>query len=275
VLAEADGRFGLSLNFETKEIGFAVYERCGTTLPDDVLARAREVDGVILGPVSHLDYPPRDQGGVNDLFRSNRVESCTAALGCTHHPLFVIRVLDYASFHPGYRVGWRYAPLPSPPWRLYYSGGGAHELLRSRAPMSSASQLVYPAKGPDWTGQLRQAKSTVTHEGGIKGAPPCYLITTLSGRPIATGLFFATQTANIGGKPQSPGQGTGVYAESTTFPLLCSVMMRGAPPTTQRWPRQLAQLPALVSWALLRRGLPRISNRFSLGAGALRGVGRS
>jgi hypothetical protein len=190
VLAEADGRFGLSLNFETKEIGFAVYERCGTTLPDDVLARAREVDGVILGPVSHLDYPPRDQGGVNDLFRSNRVESCTAALGCTHHPLFVIRVLDYASFHPGYRVGWRYAPLPSPPWRLYYSGGGAHELLRSRAPMSSASQLVYPAKGPDWTGQLRQAKSTVTHEGGIKGAPPCYLITTLSGRPIATGLFF-------------------------------------------------------------------------------------
>jgi Isocitrate/isopropylmalate dehydrogenase len=116
VLAEADGRFGLSLNFETKEIGFAVYERCGTTLPDDVLARAREVDGVILGPVSHLDYPPRDQGGVNDLFRSNRVESCTAALGCTHHPLFVIRVLDYA-FRSIRATAWDGATRRSPPRR--------------------------------------------------------------------------------------------------------------------------------------------------------------
>jgi 3-isopropylmalate dehydrogenase len=30
-----------------------------------VLERARELDGVILGPISHLDYPPREQGGVN------------------------------------------------------------------------------------------------------------------------------------------------------------------------------------------------------------------
>jgi isocitrate/isopropylmalate dehydrogenase len=65
VLTAASRRFGLDLAFETKDIGFAAYERFGTTLPDDVLARARTVDGVILGPISHLDYPPRDKGGVN------------------------------------------------------------------------------------------------------------------------------------------------------------------------------------------------------------------
>ena len=27
--------------------------------------RARQADGILLGPISHLDYPPRDQGGVN------------------------------------------------------------------------------------------------------------------------------------------------------------------------------------------------------------------
>jgi Isocitrate/isopropylmalate dehydrogenase len=116
MLADADGRFGHGLNFETKEIGFAAYERCGTTLPDDVLARTRKVDGVILGPISHLDYPRRDQGGVNDLFRSNGVESCTAALGCTHHPLFVIRVLDYA-FRSIRATAWDGATRRSPPRR--------------------------------------------------------------------------------------------------------------------------------------------------------------
>jgi isocitrate/isopropylmalate dehydrogenase len=65
VLNAASRRFSLDLAFETKDIGFAAYERFGTTLPDEVLARARAVDGVILGPISHLDYPPRDKGGVN------------------------------------------------------------------------------------------------------------------------------------------------------------------------------------------------------------------
>lgn len=65
VLKALDQRFALGLAFEEREIGWAAYEACGTTLPEDVLERARAVDGVILGPISHLDYPPRDQGGVN------------------------------------------------------------------------------------------------------------------------------------------------------------------------------------------------------------------
>jgi isocitrate/isopropylmalate dehydrogenase len=65
VLEAADRRFGLDLQYEFRDIGFAALDKFGTTLPNEVLARAREVDGIILGPISHLDYPPRDEGGVN------------------------------------------------------------------------------------------------------------------------------------------------------------------------------------------------------------------
>ena len=58
-------KFELDLQYEKRDIGFAALEEDGTTLPDGVLQRAREVDGVILGPISHLDYPPADKGGVN------------------------------------------------------------------------------------------------------------------------------------------------------------------------------------------------------------------
>ncbi len=47
-----------TLEFEVRDIGFASLETEGTTLPDDVLKRVPEVDGVLLGPVSHYDYPP-------------------------------------------------------------------------------------------------------------------------------------------------------------------------------------------------------------------------
>jgi 3-isopropylmalate dehydrogenase len=65
VLEAANRRFGLNLAFEEAEIGFKALARHGTTLPDGVLDRARASDGIILGPISHLDYPPRDQGGEN------------------------------------------------------------------------------------------------------------------------------------------------------------------------------------------------------------------
>jgi len=65
VLEAVSGRFGLGLAFEERAIGFAALERTGTTLPDGVLDQARAADGILLGPVSHLDYPPRDKGGVN------------------------------------------------------------------------------------------------------------------------------------------------------------------------------------------------------------------
>jgi 3-isopropylmalate dehydrogenase len=55
----------LDIEFERAEIGLAAHRKHHTTLPDDVVDRARRADGVLLGPVSHNDYPPREQGGVN------------------------------------------------------------------------------------------------------------------------------------------------------------------------------------------------------------------
>jgi 3-isopropylmalate dehydrogenase len=65
VLAAADRLLGLDLAFEQQIIGHAALRAQGTTFPDAVLAAARAADGVILGPVSHNDYPPVAQGGLN------------------------------------------------------------------------------------------------------------------------------------------------------------------------------------------------------------------
>jgi isocitrate/isopropylmalate dehydrogenase len=65
VLAHADRVLGLGLAFEQQEIGLASLKAVGTTLPPAVMARIPQVDGVILGPVSHYEYPPRAEGGIN------------------------------------------------------------------------------------------------------------------------------------------------------------------------------------------------------------------
>ena len=65
VLDVVNARYSLGLEFSFEDIGFAALEKTGTTLPDEVLEKGRTADGVILGPISHLDYPARDKGGVN------------------------------------------------------------------------------------------------------------------------------------------------------------------------------------------------------------------
>jgi len=65
VLEAADRAFGLGLSYDYEEIGFASLEKHGTTLRDETLERAKAYDGILLGPVSHMDYPPRDKGGPN------------------------------------------------------------------------------------------------------------------------------------------------------------------------------------------------------------------
>ena len=65
VLDAAAARPPLELERETAPIGLAALAAHGTTLPAGVLERARAADGVILGPIDHLRYPPRDRGGVN------------------------------------------------------------------------------------------------------------------------------------------------------------------------------------------------------------------
>jgi 3-isopropylmalate dehydrogenase len=65
VLEAADARFRLGLAMEREEVGFAALSKRGTTFPREVLERCRAADGIVLGPVSHADYPPRAEGGLN------------------------------------------------------------------------------------------------------------------------------------------------------------------------------------------------------------------
>jgi 3-isopropylmalate dehydrogenase len=99
VLDAASARFGLGLEYEHADIGFASLEKVGSTLPDRVLERAREVDGIVLGPISHLDYPPREKGGLNasaafrvqlDLYANVRPARSRPGIGHTRAPMDLV-----------------------------------------------------------------------------------------------------------------------------------------------------------------------------------------
>ena len=65
VVDAANARFGFGVTYDHDLIGFPALEKYKSTFPDHVRAKVGKNDGVILGPVSHLDYPPREHGGIN------------------------------------------------------------------------------------------------------------------------------------------------------------------------------------------------------------------
>lgn len=65
VLEATDRAFGLGLSYDYEEAGFDSLAKHGTTLRPETIERARSYDGVILGPQSHMDYPAREDGGIN------------------------------------------------------------------------------------------------------------------------------------------------------------------------------------------------------------------
>jgi len=96
VLDRANERFKLGLKWQFDEMGFVTLKKEGTTFPVRLLERARACAGVILGPVSHLDYPPTDQGGVNpsgefrtklDLYANIRPAKSRMGMGLTGKPV--------------------------------------------------------------------------------------------------------------------------------------------------------------------------------------------
>jgi 3-isopropylmalate dehydrogenase len=103
VLERLDALLGLGLKLETHEVGLAALRSEGTTLPERVVGACRECDGVILGPISHLSYPPEPAGGVNvsaklrvtlDLYANIRPSRSRAGLphhARTHMDLVVVR----------------------------------------------------------------------------------------------------------------------------------------------------------------------------------------
>jgi isocitrate/isopropylmalate dehydrogenase len=65
VLSAADTLFGLDIRFEQAVIGFDALKAEGTTFPPRTLELAKACDGVVLGPVSHNEYPAVAEGGLN------------------------------------------------------------------------------------------------------------------------------------------------------------------------------------------------------------------
>ena len=65
VLERLDKALGLGLRLETHPVGVAALERHGTTLPDEVEQACRASDGILIGPMDQLAYPPREEGGRN------------------------------------------------------------------------------------------------------------------------------------------------------------------------------------------------------------------
>lgn len=103
VLKAVDEAHGLGLEFEFADIGFASLETEKTTLPQAVLDRVPQVDGVILGPVSHYSYPPAEQGGINpsaalrtrfELFANIRPCHSREGLGILRSPMDLVIVRE-------------------------------------------------------------------------------------------------------------------------------------------------------------------------------------
>ncbi len=62
VLDALSPHFSKHIDLSHHQVGFASLEQHGTTITETVITAAMESDGVILGPVSHADYPPPEQG---------------------------------------------------------------------------------------------------------------------------------------------------------------------------------------------------------------------
>jgi len=99
VLDRVNARYRLGLEWQTEQIGFTTLKSRGTTLPDEVMAAAREAPGIILGPISHLDYPSREEGGINvsgefrvklDLFANIRPAKSRLGVGLTGKPVDLV-----------------------------------------------------------------------------------------------------------------------------------------------------------------------------------------
>ena len=99
VLDRANAKHGLGLQWEREEIGLAALSKRGSTLPSEVMDAARNAPGIMLGPVSHLGYPPRDQGGINpsgefrvrlDLFANIRPAKSRMGVGLTGKPVDLV-----------------------------------------------------------------------------------------------------------------------------------------------------------------------------------------
>jgi 3-isopropylmalate dehydrogenase len=124
-LEALDQRFSLGLHLTREDIGFDSLSRHGTTLTDDVVEKARQTDGVILGPVSTEQYPHLEAGGLNpsaelrtrlDLYANLRPSTSRPGVPASAHNMDVLIVREntegfYADRNM-YRGGGELMPTP-------------------------------------------------------------------------------------------------------------------------------------------------------------------
>ena len=65
VVTAVTEKSGAAIQFDYEVAGFESLENFGTTLRNELLEKAKSYDGIILGPQSHADYPPPEEGGKN------------------------------------------------------------------------------------------------------------------------------------------------------------------------------------------------------------------
>ena len=65
VLEALEKRHNLGIELFRQPVGLEALKQHGVTVTDETFADAGAVDGVIFGPVSTVDYPPREKGGLN------------------------------------------------------------------------------------------------------------------------------------------------------------------------------------------------------------------
>ena len=65
VLNKISNKFKFNLDIIYSDIGFSALEKNKTTFPNLILKLCEEVDGIILGPVDHNNYPSEKEGGLN------------------------------------------------------------------------------------------------------------------------------------------------------------------------------------------------------------------
>jgi 3-isopropylmalate dehydrogenase len=99
VLDTANAKYKLGLEWQMEDIGLKTLREKGSTLPEHVMEAARQAPGIILGPVDHLQYPPREQGGINpsgelrvklDLFANIRPAKSRMGVGLTGKPVDLV-----------------------------------------------------------------------------------------------------------------------------------------------------------------------------------------
>ena len=102
VVTAAAARFGLRIDWRPMPIGRSALDSHDSTLPEGTLETLAKMDGFILGPIGHRDYP-KGPGAINphpimrkhfNLFANVRPTRSSPGIGCLHDNIDLIIVRE-------------------------------------------------------------------------------------------------------------------------------------------------------------------------------------